>query len=90
MNTNTDPNDPTVQIIENATEDDIHPGDHVIWSTTWESRGLTSTRLREGIAHRRDGFGNWRTVGGACLTDGSGEGITITVRRATPAEGATK
>lgn len=78
MNTDTDTR---VKTIENATLDDIRPGDHITWSEMWESRGVTTTKKREGIAHRRDADGDWCTEEGAWITDLSGDAVTITIRR---------
>ena len=71
------------ETIENATIDDVRPGDHIAWTYTWEVGGVTFTMCREGIAHRRDeGSGDWRAEEGGWLTNGEGKGITITIRRA--------
>lgn len=69
------------EIIENATLDDIRPGDHLTWTRVQAIDGVTLTIRREGIAHHRDGGGDWRIASGYWLTDGEGEGITITIRR---------
>lgn len=73
----------SVQTIENATRKDIIPGDHITWEATETIRGLTKTARREGIAHHRDVFNNWRTEDGDCITVGvdEDEGVTITIRR---------
>lgn len=75
--------DPNIHIIENATLDDVLPGDHITWEVTETIRGLTSASRREGIAHHRDAFDNWRTKDGDCITlaEGESEGVTITIRR---------
>ena len=75
--------DPTVKIIENASLDDVCPGDHITWEVTETIRGLTNTARREGIAHHRDAFNNWRTKDGDCITlsEGESEGVTITIHR---------
>lgn len=75
-------NDPNVQIIENATRDDVRPGDHITWELNKRPDGATITERREGTAHHRDSFGDWWTdEGGVWLTLGAGEGVTITIRR---------
>ena len=74
--------DPTVQTIENATRDDVRPGDHITWEYFEESGGVTIFERREGIAHRRDSEGDWWPEGDKCITFGEGEGITLTIRRA--------
>ena len=72
---------PRMQTITPATLDDGRPGDHITWEQTRVRYGLTITTRREGIAHRRDGDGDWCTAEGGWLTDGEGEGITLTIRR---------
>ena len=72
-------NEANVQIIENATRDDIRPGDHVTWEWTREAGGVTITERREGIAHHRDSFGDWWPEKGWWITNG--EGVTLTIRR---------
>lgn len=79
MNENT--TDPRVQIIENATPDEGRAGDHLIRESIRTEDGVTLTVRREGVAHHRDRFGNWRTVELGWLTDGQGEGTTLTIRR---------
>ena len=79
MNTHPDTN---VKIIENATRADVRPGDHITWEEATKERGVTRTVRREDIAHHRDVSGDWRTEEDRWLTDGEGEGITITIRRA--------
>lgn len=74
-------NNQNVKIINNATRDDVRPGDHLTWARTTEySGGVTVTERREGIAHERDWDGDWLTKGGLWITDGEGEGITLTIR----------
>ena len=72
-------NDPNVKIIENATRDDVRPGDHIIWKWVQEIDGVTIKSSHEGIAHHQEGDGNWWTEGGMWLT--AGGGVTITIRR---------
>ena len=74
-------NDPNVQVIENATCDDVRPGDHVIWECAREFYGVTTTNRREGIAAHRRPNGNWSTAAGRDITYGEDEGVTITIRR---------
>ena len=80
--------DPNVQIIENATHDHIQPGDHVVFLHTWERGCLTVIERCGGIAHHRDINGDWRTERGARITNGEGEGVTLTIRRPIPAKEA--
>lgn len=70
-----------VKIIEHATRDDVRPGDHITWTRVQVVGGVTVTECREGIAHERDWDGDWLTKPGAAITDGEGEGITLTIRR---------
>ena len=74
-------NNPNVQVIENATRDDVRPGDHLILEKAQTWRGVTITTRREGIAHHRDGAGDWCTEDGAWLTDFSDASGTLTIRR---------
>ena len=74
-------NDPNVQVIENATRDDVRPGDHLILETPRLWRDVTITTRREGIAHHRDGDGDWCTEDGVWLTDFSDASGTLTIRR---------
>ena len=74
-------NTPTVETIENATRDDVRPGDHLIWVWSREWDGATITERREGIAHHRGPDGDWYNEAGMGLTDGEGKNITITIRR---------
>ena len=74
--------DPNVKIIESATRDDVLQGDHVSWAHTEKVHDVTITvRRREGVAVYRDAEGNWWTERGLWITDGEGEGITLTIRR---------
>ena len=79
MNTHTDTN---VKIIENATRDDVRPGDHITWMCVEEIDSVTTKHHREGIAHHRDRDGDWRAKDEACIT--IGEGTTLTIRRTAP------
>ena len=76
MNENTNPD---VKTIENATGDDVRPGDHITWEQTEVRKGVTRTVRREGIAHHRDSFGAWWTEDHGLITNG--EGIALTLRR---------
>ena len=71
-----------VQVIENATRDDVRPGDHITWMCVEEIDSVTTKHHREGIAHHRDRDGDWRAKDEACIT--IGEGTTLTIRRAAP------
>lgn len=72
---------PRMQTIENATRDDVLPGDHLTWTRVWERDGVTAKTSWEGIAHRRGDDDDWWTKGGMYITNGEGEGITLTIRR---------
>ena len=78
MNENTDPD---VQVIEDASLDDVCPGDHLTWDLTWTHRGVTLTNRRGGIACRRDEFGDWWAKDGGCITVDGQAGATLTIRR---------
>ena len=71
----------TEKIIENATRDDVRPGDHLTWEQTWEEGGARITIRREGIAATRAANGDWFTEDGMRIATGEGEGITITIHR---------
>ena len=73
-------NDPNVKIIENATLDDVRPGDHLVWEYTREVDGVTITARREGIAACRYGNADWYTKDGLWITDVNFPG-TLTIRR---------
>ena len=72
---------PKVQTIENATLDDVRPGDHLDWEWTRVRNGVTITSQRVGIAYHRDSDGDWWAVEGGWLTQGEGKDITLTIRR---------
>lgn len=74
-------NDPNVQVIENATQDDVRPGDHLILERPRLWRDATITDRREGIAHHRDAARDWCTEDGVWLTDFSDASGTLTIRR---------
>lgn len=90
MNKHADIKDSTVQVIENATEDDVRPGDHVTWENTWEERGSSVTVRREGIAAHRGTYGDWYTQKGAWVAGLDGANATLTIRRTLPAQEASK
>lgn len=76
-----EPNGSNVQVIENATRDDVQEGDHIAWESTWECAGITFLERHEGIAHHRDKEGDWCAEGGMWITGGEGPGTTITIYR---------
>lgn len=79
-NTKTD-----VQLIENATRDDVRPGDHIIWERVRGRIGAaTMLERREGIAHHRDKDGDWYTENDVWLAGLDGNDATITIRRPVP------
>ena len=80
-------NEPRIQVIENATRDDVRPGDHLTWTRVREHGGVITKTSREGIAYRCDRDGNWHPEGGAWITWGEGEDITLTIRRPITEEG---
>ena len=75
-----EPIEPNLKVIENATRKDVRPGDHVVFRHTWKRDGLTVSARREGVAHHQDD-GNWCTEEGMYITLGVGEDVTITIRR---------
>ena len=75
---------PNVKTIENATRDDVRPGDHIVWEQTEVRKGVTRTVRREGIAHHRDSFGAWWTEDRGLITNS--EGIALTLRRTVTSE----
>lgn len=77
----TENTDTQMQTIENANLGDIRPGDHLTWTRTKVLGGVTSTQSYEGIAHHHDGDGDWLTKDDVWITDGEGEGFTLTIRR---------
>ena len=78
------PTEPNMQIIENASLDDVCPGDHVTWEEDRVYHGVTAFERHEGIAHHRDSSGDWCTEEGAWIT--CGEGTTLTIRRTVTSE----
>lgn len=76
-------NNQNVKVIENATRDDVLPGDRITWEEITTEGGVTRTVRHEGIAHHRDGDGDWCTEDGTWITlsDSDWEGVTITSRR---------
>ena len=79
-------NDQNMQIIENATLDDVRPGDHLVWEYAREVDGVTITVRREGVAGARYGNVDWYTKDGMWITD-SRQGDTLTIRRPITKEG---
>ena len=77
-----DDTDPNIQIIENATLDDIQAGDHVIHLEVLNYSGITVTGRREGIAHHLDKDGDWCTEEGEWIICETDEDDVITIRRA--------
>ena len=72
-------NDQNMQVIENATRNDVRSGDHLTWKWVQEIDGVTVRSSHEGIAHHQDEYGDWWTEGGMWLTSvGAG---TLTIRR---------
>lgn len=82
--------DTRTETIENAALDDVRPGDHLTWTRVWERDGVTANTSREGIAHRRGDDDDWWTKGGMYITNGEGEGVTLTIRRRAVKELPTK
>ena len=76
-----------VKIIENASLDEVRPGDHLTWEHTREVDGVTVTVRREGVAGARYGNADWYTKDGMWITEGEGEGVTLTIRRPITKEG---
>ena len=79
-NTKTD-----VQTIENASLDDVRPGDHLTWEYTREVDGVTITVRREGVAGARYGNADWYTKDGMWITEANLAGA-LTIRRTIPVE----
>ena len=70
------------RVITNATLDDVRPGDHLTWERRATWRGVDTVKRREGTAHFRVPVtGDWQTEDGEWITNGEGEGITLTIRR---------
>lgn len=70
-----------VEIIDNATLDEIIPGDTVIWKSTVNDFGVQTIYSREGTAHHQSKSGEWYTSNGGWITDGAGFSISITIKR---------
>lgn len=73
-------NETNVKIIENASLDDVVPGDYLIWECVSESGGVTDRSIREGIAHSQDMDGEWYSKEDVWITDHLGDS-TLTIRR---------
>ena len=80
MNENTNPG---VQVIEDASLDDVLPGDDLTWEYTREVDGVTITVRREGVAGARYGDADWYTKDGMWITEANHAG-TLTIRRTVP------
>ncbi|MCV7529053.1 hypothetical protein M3D01_004080 [Micrococcus luteus] len=74
-NTKTD-----VQTIENASLDDVRPGDHLTWEYAREVGGVTISVRREGVAAGRYGSADWYTKAGMWITEVGFAG-SLTIRR---------
>ena len=72
----------TVETIENATRDDVRPGDHITWERVTTIDGATITARYEGTARYRDEGGDWWTSEGMYLT--TADTATLTIRRTAP------
>lgn len=70
-----------VKVIENATRDDVRPGDYVTWEHTSAREGVITFERREGVANHKDGDGDWCAQEGRYITYGEGDGRAITIRR---------
>lgn len=73
--------DQNIHIIEDASRDDVRPGDHITWTRVWERDGVAVKIIYEGIAHHRGDDDDWWTKGGMYITNGEDEGVTLTIRR---------
>lgn len=71
------------ETIENASLNDVQPGDYVVWEYAREVGGVTEKDSRAGVAAYRSGRGDWHTESDARITWGEYEGVTITIRRTT-------
>ena len=76
-----------VQIIKNATRDDVLAGDHLILETARMWGDVTITTRREGTAHHRDNCGDWCTETDRWITDFSDDSGDLTIRRPITKEG---
>lgn len=82
--------DSNLKTIENACLDDVLGGEHLTWTRTKELGGVIITERREGIAEFLDDDGDWHAEGSGWITDGEGEGITLTIHRPAVPELPTK
>lgn len=73
--------DSDIQVIENASIDDIQAGDRVIHIQTMNYRGIINIGRREGIAHHLDERGIWCNEEGEWIICETEEDDTITIRR---------
>lgn len=74
-------NEANVQVIENASPEDVRPGDYIAWETRHTGSGSTLTMRREGVARHRGAGGEWRTEDGGLLTEEEYENTALTIRR---------
>ena len=74
-------NEAAVQVIENASLEDVLPGDHLTWECVMVHGGLTMTNRREGIASYRNVSGDWWTAEDMSITEGNEDDTTLTIRR---------
>lgn len=74
-------NNQNVKVIENATAEMVREGDRLTRRSAGQYGSVTTVETREGVASYRDGHGDWFTADGIWLTDGEGEGVTLTIRR---------
>ena len=74
-------NETAVKVIENASLEDVLPGDHLTWEWVMVHGGLTMTNRREGIASYRNVSGDWWTAEDMSITEGNEDDITLTIRR---------
>ena len=72
-----------VQIIENASLDDVRPGDHLVWEYAREVDGVTITVRREGVAGARYGNADWYTKDGMWITESNHRGTLTIIRQIT-------
>ena len=69
--------DTRMETIENATRDDVRPGDHLTWERVKTIDGVTITTRYEGIARFRDEGGDWWTSEGMYVTTKDVAALTI-------------
>ena len=74
--------EPNVKVINNATRNDVRPGDRLLRRDVGQCGDVTVVETREGTASYRNVHGDWFSADDIWLTDGEGEGVTLTIRRA--------